>query len=608
MSDKGTVGMQERYPAIEDYALIGDCRSAALISRSGSLDWLCWPRFDSPAVFGALLDADRGGRFSIRPAGPFESQRCYRPNSNVLCTRFVTSTGTVEVVDLFYASNEAFPQPLPYAMILRQVNGVQGEVELSIDVEPRADYGRLSLDLRSRGPRSAVFATKEGLLHLAADFGFEHRKHSAHTVLTVRQGERKTLAFSMNENGPAVFPPLDHAADLIEATDRYWQRWSAQIDYRGENRDAVVRSALALKLMEYAPSGAIIAAPTTSLPEREGAGYNWDYRYCWLRDASFTVNALFGIGLEAEATAFLQWLLHATHLTLPRLQVMYSVVGKASLKERELDYLEGYRGSRPVRIGNEAHGQVQLDIYGEVLNAAVICRKSGVKLSRDEEIFLTKLARYVLEHWHEPDAGIWETRLGDQHHIHSKALCWLALDRAAALAQEGLLDLDVGQLRSAAEEIRRVVEDQGFNSKIGAYTSTLGGDALDAAVLRLPLLGFADARDPRMLSTVDAVRAGLSARDLIFRHENTETGGEGAFLLCSFWLVECLVLQGQVEEAESIFEALCRRANDVGLYAEEVDPISGSFLGNFPQAYTHVGLINAALRLEAAKQQRERVA
>ena len=590
-----------RYASIEEYAIIGDCRTAALVSREGSLDWLCWPRFDSQAIFAAILDAERGGRFSIRPAHSFETKRSYRPTSNVLTTRFVTTTGEVELTDLFFADDAASFGPLPLAMVIREITGLAGEVEMDIHFEPRGDYGRLPLAMKRRAPNSLTFGTKDGLFHLATDFDFEPGEHTLHTSVRVRKGERRTMILSLNENAPGVFPPIHRVSDLIDATDTYWRRWSEQVTYQGDYREAVVSSALALKLMEYSPSGAIVAAPTTSLPEKIGASYNWDYRYCWLRDASYTVNALFGIGLQAEATAFLQWLLHATHLTLPKLQVMYNVLGKPLLKERELEHLEGYRGSRPVRIGNGAHGQTQLDVYGEVLNAAFICRQSGVRLSGDERSLLKHLARYVMAHWREPDAGIWESRLGDQHHVHSKAMCWLALDRAAALAATGELDLDEHELKAAATEIRSLVIAQGFNQERGAYTSALGSKSLDAAVLRLPLVGFDAASGERMLRTIEAVRGRLMSGDLVFRHENDETVGEGAFLLCSFWLVECLALTGKIGEAEELFEALLLRANDVFLYAEEVEADSGRFLGNFPQAYTHVGLINAALRLDEVK-------
>jgi GH15 family glucan-1,4-alpha-glucosidase len=592
------------FPPIEDYGLIGDCRSAALVSRDGSIDWLCWPRFDSPAVFAALLDQGKGGRFQIAPAQPFHVERRYLHNSNVLLTRFQTATGRLELTDAFYATDEAPPpgRLMPLSMLIRSMRCLEGEVPLRIYYQPRRDYGKDELSLKNWGVHSLVGNLKEGLLHLAADFEIRGGPDPLDMTLRLRAGETRSCILSLNENGPAVYPPLDRVQELIDATDRYWRAWAGHVEYEGEHRDAVVRSALTLKLMVYAPSGAPIAAPTASLPERIGASYNWDYRYCWLRDASFTINALFGLGLDSEARSFQQWLLHATRLTQPELQVVYSVMGKPLLKERILDHLTGYRDSSPVRIGNAAHGQKQLDIYGEVMNAAVIGRDEGVRLTGDERSFLEGIAKYVMAHWQDADAGIWETREGDRHHLHSKAMCWVALDRAGSLAESGELSLDATRLRAAAGEIKDAVERMAFNEEFQAYTATFDGADLDASVLRLPLVGFESASAPRMASTIEAIRAGLGRDDLIYRHHGSETADEGAFLICSFWLVEDLVLQGKLDEAESIFRALCARANDLGLFPEEIDPEDGSFLGNFPQAFTHIGLINAALRLQSARQ------
>jgi GH15 family glucan-1,4-alpha-glucosidase len=486
-------------------------------------------------------------------------------------------------------------------MLVRRLECLEGSISFTLTCAPAADFGKRFLAGRRRGRGSATFNHRDGLIHLATDGDFELGPAGVRSRFSLAAGDVRTFVLSFNENGPAVFPPLQRIADLCEATQRYWKSWAARISYDGPYREHVVRSALALKLLAFAPSGAIIAAPTTSLPERIGASFNWDYRFCWLRDAAFTVEAFFGLGLEAEARAFLHWLLHATRLTLPQLQVVYGVFGRPALPEKTLDHLSGYEGSRPVRAGNEAYKQKQLDVYGDVINAAAICRREGISLTGDERSFLKSLAAFVLGHWREADAGIWETREGERQHVYAKVMCWVALDRAARLADAGELDLNAARLRDACEEIRRVVEAEGFDQRLQSYTSTLGGEQLDAALLTLPLTGYASPGDPRMRSTIEAIRGSLARGELVYRHRRAETEDEGAFLLCTSWLVQCLALQGGLAEARSLFEALLARANDVGLFSEEIDAQSGRFLGNFPQAFTHVGLINAALRLQEAE-------
>ena len=587
---------------IESYALIGDCRSAALVGLDGSIDWLCWPRFDSESIFAAILDPDIGGHFAVTPANVYESSRAYRPNSNILTTTFRTPAGAVDLTDLFYAGGvgAAGPSLYPASMLIRRLRGVEGDVPMRLSYRPRPDYGARPVKFTRAGPRSWLFSIRGGSVHLAANFDL-HLDGEGEAFFTVSEGQKLDLVLSFNEPDVTVFPPMGRLDELIQATDDYWQGWASHIRYSGPHLESVVRSALVLKLLTYSPSGAIIAAPTTSLPERIGASYNWDYRYCWLRDASYTVNAFAGLGLMEEATAFLQWLLHATRLTHPRLKVVYDVFGRSNLKEAELPHLRGYAQSQPVRTGNAAGNQDQLDVYGEVMNAAAIGRDRGVSLSREERSFLEGIARFVVEHWTEPDDGIWETRGGPRQFVHSKLLCWLALEKAIELCHEGVLGLDPSALQAVADEIRGQIEARGWNEDLQTYTGQFDSDDLDASVLTIPILGFEAATTPRFRSTLDTIRNRLTQGELVFRHRGDETGGEGAFLFCSFWLVQCTALQGQLEEAHSMFHALVHRANDVGLFAEEVDATSGRFLGNFPQAFTHIGLINAALALERAR-------
>lgn len=598
--------MNGRDAPIADYGLIGDCRAAGLVSRDGSLDWLCFPRFDSPSIFGALLDAGSGGRFRIRPAGEFQTVRRYLPDTNILETTFQTSHGKVVLRDLMpVASEEEKRQKLmPEHEVLREVEGIQGELEIEILYEPRPDYGRTQPRLQQRGPLGVRCEANGASLVLCSELPINVTNDGSAAVgrARMRAGERKFLSFTYTQEVPSVLPLLGRAArTTAERTAQWWRDWASRSSYQGPYRDAVVRSALALKLMTYAPSGAVVAAPTTSLPEQLGGVRNWDYRYCWLRDASFTLRALFALGYRKEAEAFLQWMLHATRLTWPELQVVYDVFGEARLPEQELTHLAGYAASYPVRIGNDAHGQLQLDVYGEVIDAVSRFARRGGRFDRDQMKLLDGLGHTVCKRWREPDEGIWEARSERRHNTHSKVLCWVALDRLIRMHDAGQLRVCVDEFRTTRDVVRAEIERRGFSQSLGSYTSSFDGAELDASLLVLPLYGYVDGGHPRMRSTYRRIYEKLAHGNLVHRYATTsEDGlppGEGAFGICSFWGVECRALGGDVEGATRAFEELLGYTNDLGLMAEEIDPDNCAALGNFPQAFTHVGLINAALTL-----------
>jgi GH15 family glucan-1,4-alpha-glucosidase len=596
---------------ISDYAVIGDCRSAALVSRGGSIDWLCWPRFDSPAIFAALLDQS-AGRFSIAPTGLHRSERWYLDRTNVLQTRFRTETGSLLLTDLMPVASEeekgAFLSP--EHEILRIAVCEIGHVDLEVLFEPRPGYARHIPRIRDAGPLGLRVEDGSGLLLLRTDL----------PVRTVGQGcvrgqarllEGDALHFSLTfaHDWPGVVSPLGAwSRAALERSVAWWRGWAAGFSYEGPARDAVLRSALLLKLLVYAPSGAIVAAPTTSLPERLGGDLNWDYRFCWLRDASLTVRALSGLGFAGEAAAFVTWLLHATRLTRPELRVLYDVYGRLPASERFLEHFAGYGDSRPVRVGNAASEQLQLDIYGEVIDAVSQFVRRGGDLDGVTQRMLRGFGEYVCRNWRRPDEGIWEPRSGQGHNTHSRVLCWTALDRILDFHARGYLrGAPVQRFAETRDLIRREVTERAWNSTLGSYVSRLDGDSVDASLLLLPWYGFEPASSERMKGTYACIRERLGAGDdLLYRYRTGDSPGEGAFGICSFWGAEYLAQGGSTAlEAHLAFDRLCAYANDVGLFAEEIDPGSGEATGNFPQAFTHVGLINAALSLVQRLEQRE---
>lgn len=601
-----------RSPKIGDYAVIGDCRAAALISSSGSLDWLCWPQFDSPAIFAGILDEDEGGYWRISPLGPYRTTRSYIPNSNVLQTTFRMEAGEAVLTDLMSVASEQRKREhlLPDHEIIRQVECLSGQIRLEIKFNPRINYGLKAAKIRDRGRLGLSVETTAGVYWLRSshELQLSSDASTARANIVLRAGDLLQFSFTYSEESPAVLPPLGESMqDRICSTVRWWQQWAARARYEGSYRDLVVRSALTLKLLTYAPSGAVVAAATTSLPERVGGSLNWDYRYCWLRDASLTIRAMLGLGYFDEADAFMNWLLHATALTRPELKILYTVFGENAPRERELRHLAGYHRSRPVRIGNEARNQLQLDVYGEVIDAAAQYAHAGGEFDRGTQKVLNELGQYISQNWDRPDEGIWEPRGARQDHTHSRLLCWVALDRLMSMHDHGqLAGGPVEKYRRERALILNQVKHRSWNHQLRTYVSTLGGDCLDASLLLLSYYGFERAGSERMRSTYRALRKDLGQRDgLIYRYSTSPS--EGAFGICSFWEIEYLALGGgTLAETRELFARVSAFGNDVELFAEEIDPTTGDALGNFPQAFTHVGLISAALSIsERAKGERQ---
>jgi GH15 family glucan-1,4-alpha-glucosidase len=593
----------DTFPAIGDYGVIGDTRTAALIGRDGSVEWLCLPRFDSPSIFGAILDRRRGGSLGLRPVEPFESTRRYLPETNVLETTFRSAGGEVRVRDAFTLAVPVDDEHLaPEHELLREVTGLRGSVQLEMTFAPRPDYGGQQPRLFDRGRLGIRLEAHGQAVSLLSDF--ESRISADGSLATaqsrVSEGERRHVALVSDGTAPAVLPPLgNEAARRMERTAAWWQGWSARTAYDGPYREAVARSALALKLLDYSPSGAIVAAPTTSLPEQIGGDQNWDYRYCWLRDAAFTMRALFEIGHDEEAASFLGWMLHATRITLPELRVVYDVFGHARLPERTLP-LAGYRGSRPVRVGNEAAEQFQLDVYGEVIDAALRYARRGGTLDSYERSMLRQLGDTVCRRWQEPDSGIWEMRGRPHQFTQSKMLAWVALDRLLELTESDPGRIDRKRVARNRNMLRDEIEARGFNQELNTYTEMYDGGEPDAGVLSALLHGYGGWASERTRATIAYIDRRLgAATGLVYRHlEDGRQPKEGAFGATSFWMVECLARIGQVDEARERFEQLLALGNDLGLFAEEVDPSTGHALGNFPQGLTHIGLINAARTLQ----------
>lgn len=601
-------------PRIQERALIGDCRSAALVDGRGGIDWLCWPRFDSDPVFASLLDPERGGVFRIAPAGASRSAVRYVEGTNVAVTRFDLGGASIELVDAMSVDQDG-PHDrtlLPEHEIVRIATCTAGEVLLRIELDPRPGFGSRVPRLRPDRHGTVRFEDKGALYTLllsGAPPAWRARPSSGLEMLvTLRAGQRICASLSFAHDAPAVLSPVEPGAALaIDAAVALWRGWAARASYDGPYREAVVRSALALKLLCYAPSGAIIAAPTTSLPEARGGSDNWDYRFCWLRDAALTTRALYGLGYAAEGDGFVDWLLHATRLTRPALGVLYDVFGEQPKQERMIEHFSGFDGARPVRAGNGAMGQVQLDVYGEVIDAVSQAALRRRDLDSGTASMLEELGEYVFEHWREPDQGIWEPRHEPQRHVHSCVLCWVALDRLLTLEARGLLPLKTAtraRFTEARDEIAGEVRAHGWSDDAGSYVATLGGTGIDSSLLLLGWYGFEDPASLRMRSTAGAIDQALHAGGGLIRR-NRELADDGGFVATSFWMVEHLARGGgTLEEARRRFEALLALASPTGLYSEIVDGRTGEHLGNYPQGFSHLALINAALAI-AEREERE---
>jgi GH15 family glucan-1,4-alpha-glucosidase len=589
---------QNGYAPIEDYAVIGDGRTAALVARDGSIDWLCLPDVDSPSVFAAILDAEHGGAFALHPVEPFEVDRAYVHGTNVLETTFRTSDGSVRLTDAMTLSPPG--RLAPMREIVRKLECLDGRVELLWSVEPRFDYARRGGSTTARSGR--VFFTHGVHALTLSVWGAEA---AAAGRVRLESGDRVLFSLASTHHRPAVLPGRADTEERLAHTLSFWQAWGKRAEYDGPWREAVLRSALALKLLVFAPSGAIVAATTTALPEEIGGVRNWDYRYAWLRDATYTLDALLALGYHDEAHAFFWWLRHASRLTQPRLEVLYRVDGASRVPEQELRHLDGYRHSKPVRIGNAASRQVQLDLYGSVLDSIWLHAGSHGDLGAETGKEAAKIADYISREWPSPDSGIWEVRSEPMHFVQSKAMCWAALDRACRLAEGGFVPDGRVRWRAAAESIQAWIEEHGWDDDLGAYIRAPELRELDASILTLPIADY-EANRERLSSTVDRVRDQLGAGPLLYRYlgEDGVPGGQGAFTTCSFWLVDALARLDRVEEAASLMDELIPLATDVGLFAEEIDPSTGEQLGNFPQGLVHVALINAAASIRSVEEAR----
>ncbi|MFN2629499.1 MAG: glycoside hydrolase family 15 protein [Gaiellaceae bacterium] len=591
------------YAPIAAYAAIGDGRTVALVARDGSVDWLALPALDGVTVFGALLDVERGGSFSLAPIEEFEVERRYVPDSNVLETTFTTESGIVTVADALTLQDGG---QLSWVELVRRIRGVRGRVRLRHEIRPRFDFGRGDLTIERR---------KDALLARGGDYVLAFRCWDAGEptfsgeaiggVLEAERGSDGLLVCSFVKDEPIPLPDRHEIEIRFDRTAEAWQRWLEFHTYEGDWEQAVERSALALKLLVYAPSGAIAAAPTTSLPERIGGDLNWDYRFAWIRDSAFTLDALGNLGYREQVHASLSWLLRASNATHPRMEPFYRLDGSVPRLEAELD-LAGYRGSRPVRKGNGASGQLQLGCYGDLLETIALYVQNGNTLDAETGIRLAEVADHVCRIWGNEDSGIWELQQA-RHYTMSKISCWVALDRALRLAAQGEAPDDHAEAwREEAGRIRAWIDERCWSEARQSYAFYAGGDDLDAALLLAVRVGYLPADDPRLLTTLDAIRRELGAGGPLLYRYTGQAAQEGAFLACSFWLVEALARTGRLDEARATMEELLALGNDVGLYSEEIEPASGEFLGNFPQGLTHLALINAAVAVERAAGKRGR--
>jgi GH15 family glucan-1,4-alpha-glucosidase len=584
---------------IEDYALIGDCKTAALVGRDGSIDWLCWPRFDSSACFAALLGSAENGRWLIAPDRPSrEVRRRYRPGTLVLETEFETATGSAAVID--------FMPPADGADLVRIVVGRSGRVAFHTELVVRFNYGATVpwVNRRDDGAINAIAGPERLLLRTPVALHGEDLRTVGEFAVDAGQSIPFVLSYGASFQSP---PPAIDPFDALARAEAFWRLWSDRCPDVGPWTEAVRRSLVTLKALTYAPTGGIVAAATTSLPEHLGGVRNWDYRYCWLRDATFTLLAFMSLGYYDEARDWRDWLVRAVAGSPSQVQIMYGVGGERWLPELVVPWLPGYESSAPVRIGNDAARQLQLDVFGEIADAMFQARKAGMAPLERGLALRPVVLNYLATAWRQPDEGIWEVRGGRQHFVHSKVMAWVAFDRAAHELEAQAFNESGQRWREIANEIHAEVCERGFDRDLDSFVQAYGSKQLDASLLLIPLVGFLPPEDPRVRGTLRAIEDTLLLEDeFVLRYETEHAGdglpaGEGAFLACSFWLVDNYILQGRTTEARRLFDRLLSRCNDVGLLAEEFDPRSGRMLGNFPQAYSHVGLINCALNLSRQK-------
>jgi GH15 family glucan-1,4-alpha-glucosidase len=591
------------YLPIEDHGVIGDLHTAALVGVDGTIDWLCLPRFDAPSVFASILDDEKGGYFKLCPLKYTRSHQLYLPDTNVLLTRFLSPEGVAEVLDFMPIENEFEKRH----DLVRNLRVVRGRMRFEVDCRPAFDYARKKHSI-TLGKTGAVFACTDMRLGLATEVSLrEGPDRNASARFTLAEGEAATFVLQQLKEGEGPGDVLSRTQfqERLQQTLDYWRRWISKSRYRGRWREMVNRSALALKLMVYEPTGALVAAPTMGLPETIGAERNWDYRYTWLRDAAFTLYALIELGFNEEAQNFMGWLEGICRNSAGRLQPLYGIDGSTDVHEEELTHLSGYRNSRPVRIGNGAYNQLQLDLYGATLDAAYLYNKYGSPLDYDVWENLRPILDWLSENWQQPDEGIWEVRGGRKPFVSSKVLSWVALDRAVRIARQRGLPAGEGRWIKQRDAIYQEIMKKGWDSERKSFVQYYGSKALDASLLLMPLVKFVGPTDPRWLATLALIRKELAYDTLVYRYKGAEAADdgflseEGSFSTCSFWLVECLTRAGRLEEARLALEKMFSYANYLGLFAEEIGP-SGEALGNFPQALTHLALISAAVNLDEA--------
>ncbi|HEY6713480.1 MAG TPA: glycoside hydrolase family 15 protein [Rubrobacter sp.] len=610
-SDRTGPGGAPGYQPIENYGIIGDLHTTALVGMDGSIDWLCLPHHDSPSVFAAILDSAKGGRFKVSPVGgEVTTKQLYWPDTNVLVSRFFTPDGVGEITD--YMPIAALESGHKRHQIVRRVEVVRGTMTFRMECSPAFDYARKEHETRIV-PGGAIFHSLDLSLGLASFFPLEQKDNGATAEFTLQEEQSTVFVLREIEAGEDCGVCLSRMdeEEIFMQTVEYWRRWLSKCTYTGRWREMVRRSALTLKLLTFEPTGAIVAAPTMGLPESIGGERNWDYRYTWIRDAAFTIYGLLRIGFTEEAAGFINWLGSRCQRANPNgsLQLMYGIDGRQDLTEEILDHLDGYRSSRPVRLGNGAYDQVQLDIYGELMDAVYLYNKHGSPISYDLWTHLRALLNWVCDNWQNEDEGIWETRGGRRNFVYSRLMCWVAMDRGLRLADKRSFPADHERWLEIRDRIYEEIMEKGWSQERQAFVQTYGDDTLDASSLIMPLVFFLSPSDPRMLKTLDAINrppkdGGLVSNSLVYRYDVQKsadglTGEEGTFSLCTFWLVEALTRAGRLEESRLIFEHMLGYANHLGLYAEEIGH-RGEALGNFPQAFTHLTLISAAYNLDKA--------